>query len=362
MLNILVPLAGKDTFNTNENNAFPKILSDIDGSLLIERAAQPFINLKSNKKIVVAVPEKEAKKYQLNKILPLLDDSIELCNINSDTQGALCSALLAIEHLDLDFPLIISSFEQVFDFSISPFISAFLDEGVDAGVLTFDAIHPKWSYVKIGHDGFVTQAAEKIPISRNAVAGLYFFKSASIFIEAAKDMIRKDVTHNGLFYISPTLNEIILNEGRVKAISIDKQHYFHINDDYALERYENNVGLENTDVSKQIKLKTEAYTTAFNDRNLENVGQFFSESFKLTDPAVSLLGKEGVLRYIDNIFNSAEKLCFKARRIITTDSQSIIEFELTIDQKTLVGTDVIQWDESLKMTSMDAYLYEKSNG
>ena len=56
MLNILVPLAGKGTFDITKNNAFPKILHDVEGRLLIERAAEPFINLEQDKKIIIAIP------------------------------------------------------------------------------------------------------------------------------------------------------------------------------------------------------------------------------------------------------------------------------------------------------------------
>lgn len=161
MINILIPLSGKNTFKVNKINSFPRILNDVDGKLLIERASKPFTELSMDKRITVAVPQKEAEKYQLNKVVSLLGRDFNTCAINGDTQGAACSALLAIESLELEKPLIISSFEQVLDFDITEDIHRFIDEGVDAGVLTFKAIHPKWSYVKTDDNGYVTQAAEK---------------------------------------------------------------------------------------------------------------------------------------------------------------------------------------------------------
>lgn len=163
-----------------------------------------------DKKITVAFPQEEAGKYQLGKVIPLLGPDIQTCTINGNTQGSACSALLAIESLELSCPLIISSFEQVFDLDLNSYIQQFITDGVDAGVLTFEAIHPKWSFVKVNEDGFVTQAAEKMPISKHAIAGLYFFKTAQLFIDAAQSMIRKDIKTNDIFFISPTLNEIIL--------------------------------------------------------------------------------------------------------------------------------------------------------
>jgi len=363
MINILIPLAGKNTFKLNDSSAFPNILNDICGELLIERAAKPFTELTQDKKIVIAIPKNESEEYRLDKVLPLLGEDITLCNINGNTKGSVCSALLAIEHLDLDSPLIISSFEQVLDVDLSPIISDFISSDADAGVLTFDAIHPKWSYVKVDDDQNVTQAAEKLPISRNAVAGFYFFKTARVFFESAQAMIRKDVKTNDLFFISPTLNEIILNEGSVKALPIDKAHYYHINDEHSLAKFEEKLLSDKYNPSYELRKRTEEYAKAFNSRDINKVKSFFNETFKLKDPSVSLEGSINACEYIDGIFNDANSLNFKVKNIFVTDDRcSIIEFELEIDGNVFTGTDVIEWDEKLNMLSMNAYLYEINNG
>jgi dTDP-glucose pyrophosphorylase len=363
MLNILIPLSGKNTFKVNELNAFPRILNDVDGKLLIERAAKPFINLDCDKLITVAIPKEDAEKYQLSKVVSHLAKDINICKINDSTQGAACSALLAIENLDLDSPLIISSFEQVLDFDISEHINNFIECDVDAGVFTFEAIHPKWSFVKTDRTGTVIQAAEKIPISNQAIAGLYYFKTARMFFEATKSMIRKDVKTNGSFYISPTLNEIILREGVVKAIEIDKDKYFHISDDHALESYELKVSDQKAFLKKEILNRTKKYITAFDNKNLAQIEFLFSTDFTLKDPNVSITGKEKVLTYINDIFKVKNELSFIEKNIHVTDELcSIIEFELEIDNQKFIGTDVIQWNTELLMLNMNAYLYEKSDG
>lgn len=360
-MNILIPLAGEKTFKTNDSNAFPKILTEVDGRLLIERAAEPYVALDMPKKIIVALPKNESKKFRLDKVLKLLSPDIETCHINSKTRGTACSALLAIEHLNLDEPLIVSSFEQVLDFSLIPYLKAFLEEKVDAGVLTFDAIHPKWSYVNFDSNYNVFQVAEKNPISRNAVAGFYFFKKASLFIESAKSMIRKDEKTNELFYIAPVINEIILNDGTVRAIPINKECYFHINDEHALENYEEIATNKTGRLNDMVKLRTEEYVKAFNDKNIQEVATFFSEGFVLIDPVKKVSGKKSVIDYIEGIFNSVDNLSFKAKDIIFSSKQSVIEFELKLDGVTLIGTDVIRWDDDGLMITMDAYLYEKND-
>lgn len=202
-----------------------------------------------------------------------------------------------------------------------------------------------------------------MPISNQAIAGLYYFKTAQQFVDAAQSMIRKDVKTNDSFFISPTLNEIILREGTVKAVEIDKSKYFHISDDHALEAFEVKVSEDRDNLKKQLLEKTIGYVAAFDHRSLESVELFLSESFCLTDPATSISGKANALAYIGGIFEAEQDLSFVAKNILITDDfSSVIEFELVLGSKVLVGTDIIHWNDELLMTNMNAYLYEKSHG
>jgi dTDP-glucose pyrophosphorylase len=361
MLNILIPLSGKNTFKVNKHNSFPRILNEIDGQLLIERAAKPFINLDVEKKITVAVPQQESEKYQLNKVISLLGTDIQICSINSDTQGSACSALLAIESLELECPLIISSFEQVFDVDLSEYVEDFIQSDVDAGVITFEAIHPKWSFVKVDSKGYVTQAAEKMPISNQAIAGFYYFKSAKLFVTSAKSMIRKDVKTNGAFFISPTLNEVILCEGVVKAIEIDKTKYFHINDEHTLEAFGTKITDDKASLKNNIYQLTRSYAEAFRSRDISIIEPLLANNFSLIDPEVSINGKIPAVEYITSIFSNSSELNFNIGNIFITDNlTSIIEFELEMSDRKFVGVDVIKWNDNSLMLKMNAYLYEKS--
>ncbi|EOV6246649.1 TPA: hypothetical protein I7291_09370 [Vibrio parahaemolyticus] len=362
MLNILVPLSGGNTFKVTSENNYPKILTAIDGKLLIERAVKPFLDLEMECKITVALPQPEADKYQLHNVLRLLGEQVSTCTINGNTQGSVCSALLATEELDLDSPLVITSFEQVLNIDLNKYIETFISSDVDAGVLTFEAVHPKWSYVKTDINNFVTQAAEKKPISNKAIAGFYYFKSVNLFIESAKSMIRKDVKTNNSFYISPTLNEVILNEGRVKAIDINKSCYFHVIDEHELNNYEQSVLDSSNQQKNRILKKTQEYISAFDSKDIDAVADFFERESVLIDPAGEFSGKQVIYDYVKGIFDVTQSMAFRARNIyVTSDSESVIEFELIIDGTKLVGTDVIEWSSTLLIQQMRAYLYEDKN-
>lgn len=357
MINILIPLSGKNTFKINKQNSFPRILNEVNGKLLIEHAAEPYINIGLEKKITVAIPLKEADKYQLNKVVSLLGSNISTCSINGSTQGAACSALLAVESLDLDCPLIISSFEQVFDLDIEGFIQYFLDEKVDAGVLTFEAIHPKWSYVKTDAQGYVTQAAEKMPISKQAIAGFYFYKTARLFIEAAKSMIRKDVKTNDSFFIAPTLNEIILKEGIVKSIKIDKEKYHHISDEHTLELFDIQMSEKKEKSSKVFDRLTKEFFELYSRYDYDKMSTFFSNNIEFVESEKIIYGKHNSIQRMKEILDHNLKLNLKKINV-TYDSSTIIEYGLEDNGKLSSGVFIIYWNEDKNISKIKSY----SNG
>ncbi len=357
-LNILIPLAGNRTFKKEEGSAFPKILNEVNGKLLLETAASPMLELPYQKNFLTVVPKSHVKQYNLDRVLASLSDDISVIQIEGDTQGATCTSLLAVEKLWLDEPLIITSFEQIIDLHLEPLIKRFVNEDVECGVLTFDSIHPRFSYVMCDEIGTVLQAAEKRPISRHAVAGLYYFSKASDFVDAAKSTILNNATDSG-YYLSNTINEYVLNGKKVKAYPIDSKRYFHFYDSHNLEQYESTLG--GHFLNESVLIQSKKYVESFSNKDIDAVSEFFSDGFELTDPSVQLKGKAPVLEYIEGIFKGCSTLDFSETNIFVDGKSSVIEFELVIDGLSLIGTDVIQWDNGNKMISMSAYLYERKS-
>ena len=92
----------------------------------------------------------------------------------------------------------------------------------DGGVLTFNSTHPRWSYVRLGENGFISEAAEKKVISDIATVGLYYYKKGSDFIKYAEQMIQKNLSFNGDFYICPIFNEMIADGKKVRPFKVNK--------------------------------------------------------------------------------------------------------------------------------------------
>ena len=98
-------------------------------------------------------------------------------------------------------------------------ISSFNNE--DGGILTFKSVHPKHSFAKVSGDGYVTEVAEKNPISNDATVGIYHWRHGSDFVKYADQMIGKNIRTNNEFYICPIYNILINSEnGKVAPYPI----------------------------------------------------------------------------------------------------------------------------------------------
>lgn len=224
-INILVPIAGKSKFFDENSIPFPKPLIEIKGLPMIQHTIKYLDGLKS-KNFIFVIRETDAQKFHIDETLKLLtDNKAVIIKQNADTKGAACSCLLALESFDNDSELIISNGDQYLDIDLESVVNDFRKSNADAGVIYFHSVHPQWSYIKFDENNLVCEAAEKKPISRNAIAGFYYFKKGSDFGWAAQETIMKDIKVNDMFFIAPTLNELILKGKKVMGIQIDNNKF-----------------------------------------------------------------------------------------------------------------------------------------
>lgn len=237
MINILIPLAGKNKFFNEVDYPYPKPLIEINDKTMIEHVIENFNSIKKEKQFIFIVNNEDCKKYHLDNVLNLLtNNSCKIIKIDSETKGAACSAMMAIEYISNDTPLIIANADQLFDDNLEDIISSFKD--VDGGVISFDSIHPRWSYARVGTDNYIVETAEKRPLSKDAIAGFFYFKNGSDFIISAMNMIKKDANVNGLYFISPTINEMVLQNKKLIIRKIDNCKYHTFYTPQKIQEYE----------------------------------------------------------------------------------------------------------------------------
>jgi NDP-sugar pyrophosphorylase family protein len=237
MINVLIPMAGKNQYFSENDYPFPKPLVEIGNKTVIEHVISNLASIAEHVNFIFVLNSTDCRKFHLDSTLNILTDhQCKIIRLDNETRGAACSALMAVSHIANDSPLVIANADQIFEGSLRDLVSGFFN--ADAGVLTFESVHPRWSYVRLGDDKLVIETAEKRPISRHAIAGFYYFRQGRYFVESAMRMIQKDSSVNGNYFIAPSLNEMILLGRKITALAVDVDHYHTLYTPQKIKEYE----------------------------------------------------------------------------------------------------------------------------
>jgi dTDP-glucose pyrophosphorylase len=227
MINILLLMSGSGQPFKDAGYLYPKNLVEIGGQPLVQRVLDHLGPLRAlGARFLCVLRRDENRAYHTGTVIQLIDSTARLIELNAETSGAACSALMAVSDIDNDDPLVIVNGDQLLlQVDLPAVIRDFQNRALDGGVLVFEDIHPRWSFVKCDDRGHVVETAEKRPISNLATAGFYYFTKGRDFVLAATEMIKKDAHVGGLFYICPAFNELILRQRIIGVHRIPRRSY-----------------------------------------------------------------------------------------------------------------------------------------
>ncbi|MDB5251202.1 MAG: Nucleotidyl transferase [Flaviaesturariibacter sp.] len=240
-LNIIIPIAGTSELFQKAGYIYPKPLIEINGKPMIELVLQNLIAIRLPKKFTFIIREEDIVTFHLDNTLRLLVPDANVVTIKKPTQGALCSVLMSIDNIQPTDALLLLNGDQLIDHDLEKVVTSFIDSAADAGVLTFGSVHPRWSFARTNENNEVLETAEKNPISRNAIAGFYYFSNAAFFIEAASQVLLKDTRINDNFFISSVINEYVLMNQKVFNYSIPSEAYHSFYSPQMISEYESSV-------------------------------------------------------------------------------------------------------------------------
>jgi len=217
--NILIPMAGAGSRFSSAGYTFPKPLIEVNHKPMIQVVIE---NLNISTKFIYIVQKEHYEKYNLKYLLNLITPNCEIVQVEGVTEGAACTTLLAKEYINNDKHLVIANSDQFVEWDSNSFYYSMTNDNLDGGMLTFKATHPKWSFAKLDENGFITEIAEKKPISDIATVGIYYWNKGSDYVKYAEQMIEKNVRVNNEFYVAPVYNEAILDGLKFKPFNISK--------------------------------------------------------------------------------------------------------------------------------------------
>ena len=232
-MKIIFPMLG---ISSQEKIAgYPLSLYEIQKKSILERVIDNYKSLEAQ--LIFVIGENEEKKYHLSSISNTLSKTKgQIITVRRPTAGALCTCLLAIDYLDDNEQLIIANTDQLFR---SPFGNLLnkVSEKADSAVFSFNSVHPRWSY-SFSKEGVVQSIREKDPYTRQALAGVTYFRKSKYFKEAAFKALLKERSVDSIYYVAPSINELILKGHFVQNIHLDENIFIPLYSSSLIIEYE----------------------------------------------------------------------------------------------------------------------------
>ncbi|TXN75965.1 NTP transferase domain-containing protein [Methylobacterium sp. WL18] len=221
MLNIVIPMAGRGSRFASVGYAQPKPLIPLHGIPMIKVVIDNLRPSRPHRFIFICQGD-HVRSYGLAAKLASWAPGSALVEIESVTEGAACTVLLAEDYITSD-SLMIANSDQYIDYSIDSYLEYGDAKSLDGLIMTMTADDPKWSFVGLGDDGCVTRVVEKQVISNEATVGIYNFRNGKDFVTAARRMIAADKRVNGEFYVAPVYEELIEAGSDIGIVNIGRE-------------------------------------------------------------------------------------------------------------------------------------------
>jgi len=234
--NILILAAGQ-SLQDDPDGIYPACLTEMSGVSLLERIVGASSNI-AGSRYTFAFRKADIDRFHLDNIALLLSRNSGIIAVSEPTKGSACTALFASCQLPEEDALLILSANEFVDLDLAEVVADFLARDLDGGTLIFRSVHPRYSYVRVDNAGFVTEAAQRNPISQNATAGVFWYRSTRSFCSAAMAMIKKNSSVGGDFYLAPIFNELILGNKKVGVFPLDKGSYYPLKTARQAQRFE----------------------------------------------------------------------------------------------------------------------------
>jgi HAD superfamily hydrolase (TIGR01509 family) len=242
-LNILIPMAGEGSRFKQVGYTVPKPMIEINGKPMIQHVVD---NLNIDANFIFCIRKDHEEQFNISEFIKKFEPSAKFVIIDSLTEGAACTTLLAKELIDNEQELMIVNSDQLVVFNSNEFYHAMNNENIDGSILTFESDETKWSYVSLDEHNKVTNVVEKEVISNHATVGMYYWSKGSNYVKYAQQMINKNIRYGhsfngkGEFYVAPVYNEAIKEDKVFRIYDVERMIGLGTPED--MENYKNELG------------------------------------------------------------------------------------------------------------------------
>lgn len=233
-INILIPLGGAGKRFSEAGYKELKPFITVNGKSMIKTVVDNLYHPQAH--YIFIVNEEYTSVEDFKHHISDLNISNSVYSTKKITDGPASTALLAANEINSECPLIIVNCDQVIiDYDLDNLENFVRVNNCDGLLGCFISSSKKNSYVKLNLSGEVNEVKEKVVISNIATNGLHYWRTGSMFVTSALEMIEANDKHNNEFYVAPTYNYLI-KEGK-KILPFFYNLHFPIGTPEDLENY-----------------------------------------------------------------------------------------------------------------------------
>lgn len=225
----LIPMAGAGARFSSAGFATPKPLIPVDGEPMILRSVQCLPRLDQIAYLIRSGPPLETLGPRLRKTHP----RATLVPVDGLTQGQACTCLLGTPGADPGQPLLIAPCDNGMAWDEAAFAALIADPAVDAVCWTFTrhlAIRAQpeaWGYVSADANGRCRSVSVKRPLTgdpftEDCLIGTFWFRTARLFEELARELVGRERRVNGEFYVDSVMELAIQGGLDVRRFRVDR--------------------------------------------------------------------------------------------------------------------------------------------
>jgi dTDP-glucose pyrophosphorylase len=202
-IQLVIPMAGLGSRFYEAGYSLPKPLLPIHGVPMYKVVIANLMH-ESVSSITIVCPKKWGLGESIRALSAPLRVPVNVVEIDYITQGPAQTVMLAEPFLDPNLPVVTANSDQYIEADLGNFYASMSEKAVSGAILCMEDSDPKWSYVKLSSDGFVSEVKEKVVISPLATVGVYGFKTATLMLAAFGKMLQAKDTSLGEYYVAPS--------------------------------------------------------------------------------------------------------------------------------------------------------------
>jgi hypothetical protein len=181
--------------------------------------------------ITFIVLQEHINEFKIDEVIKKYFPDAKIVVIPQILKGAVLTCVEGIKEINDNLPIIFNDCDHIFRCqSFFDYCNNGAFEDIDGALLSFKSNDPKFSFLKLNDDGYVTGTVEKVVVSDKAICGAYYFKNKDLFLEMVEKYLVK--CNYAEYFVSGVYNIMAENDKKIVNFTVDSHTPFGTPEEY----------------------------------------------------------------------------------------------------------------------------------